>query len=207
MLVVVFGGVLLKVSLSIDWLQHVLSFNPPPMSNLHLFILTLAVLILTPLLGQLWCAHLCPFGALQELISRLGMTLGVTRERKSLWIKMLRGIRYVMLMIVLLSLYSSNPQNLSSVDPMSSTFSTSITGLALIISVLASIGALFEFRFYCRNLCPVGALLSILSKPSLLFNLKPKRDYSKCDLNVKGVWDTDCLQCNRCIRELNHPDT
>ena len=205
LMLVVAGGMLFKVSLSVQWVQELLRFHLPPVSNLHMFLLTLLVLVTTPLLGPLWCAHLCPFGALQELISRLGMTLGLTREPPQRVSRVFKGLRYLALLVVVLSLYSSNPSSLDSVDPMSTTLASALFGTALVVSLLSMFGALFEFRFYCRNLCPVGALLSVLGKLSLLFAFKPRRDYSACDLGVQGPWDTNCMQCNRCITELSRP--
>ncbi len=205
-LVVSVGGFLMNVSLSIPWLQHLARFHFPPLSNLHAFILTAFVLVTTPLLGSLWCAHLCPFGALQELLSRLGARLHLLHNPSPRMEKIMRGTRYVMLLFVLLSLYGPNPAQAGAIDPLSTFFSGHLSehllGAAMGLSILISLGALFNFRFYCRNLCPVGAFLSALGGLSGLFGLRPARNFGRCDLGVQNHWDNDCIQCNRCIREL-----
>ncbi|MCG6879033.1 MAG: FMN-binding protein [Deltaproteobacteria bacterium] len=201
-LVVWVGGFLMNVSLSIPWLQHLARFRFPPLSNLHAFILTAFVLVTTPLLGSLWCAHLCPFGALQELLSRLGARLHLLHNPSPRVEKIMRGTRYVMLLFVILSLYGPNPTQAGAIDPLSTFFSGHLFGAAMGLCIVISFGALFNFRFYCRNLCPVGAFLSALGGLSGLFGLRPARKFGRCDLGVKNHWDNDCLQCNRCIREL-----
>jgi len=201
-LVVWVGGFLMNVSLSIPWLQHLVRFHFPPLSNLHTFILTAFVLVTTPLLGSLWCAHLCPFGALQELLSRLGARLHLLHNPSPRMEKIMRGTRYLMLLFVILSLYGPNPAQAGAIDPLSTFFSGHLFGAAIGLSIVISLGALFNFRFYCRNLCPVGAFLSALGGLSGLFGLRPARNFRRCDLGVKNHWDNDCIQCNRCIREL-----
>ena len=116
--------------------------------------------------------------------------------------KIMRGTRYLMLLFVILSLYGPNPAQAAAIDPLSTFFSGHLFGVAMGLSILISLGALFNFRFYCRNLCPVGAFLSALGGLSGLFGLRPARNFRRCDLGVKNHWDNDCLQCNRCIREL-----
>ena len=196
----------MNVSLSIPWLQHLARFNFPPLSNLHAFILTAFVLVTTPLLGSLWCAHLCPFGALQELLSRLGARLHLLYNPSPRMEKIMRGTRYVLLLFVILSLYGPNPAQAGAIDPLSTFFSEHLSehllGAAMGLCIVISLGALFNFRFYCRNLCPVGAFLFALGGLSGLFGLRPARKFGCCDLGVQNHWDNDCIQCNRCIREL-----
>jgi len=202
-LVVAVGGIVLNVSLSIPWLQGLFRLDLPPFTNLHLFLLTLLVLATTPLLGTIWCAHLCPFGALQELISRIGTRLHILKNPRARLEKTLRGMRYVILFMVVLSLYGSNPAKIGEIDPLSTVFSGHIFGMALFLAILVSMGALFNFRFFCRNICPVGAFLSAIGGISSVFGLGPARDFRHCDLGVNNHRDHDCIQCNRCARELN----
>jgi len=204
-MVVVVGGLLLNVSLSGAWVQDLARFRLPPLSNTPMFLLTLFVLSSTVLLGPVWCAHLCPFGALQELVSRVGGRLGLVRSPSPRLEKALKGTRYVLLLAVVLGLYGSNPGRLAEIDPLSTVFSGNLFGPALTLAMVVSLGALFNFRFFCRNLCPVGALLSALGSLSSLFHLQPPRSYPDCDLGVDNPWDHDCLQCNRCVRELRRP--
>ena len=54
-------------------------------------------------------------------------------------------------------------------------------------------------RFWCRYLCPVGALLSLTNKLALLDRFAPRRRFEHCDLGVRHTYDVDCVRCNRCL--------
>jgi uncharacterized protein with FMN-binding domain len=80
----------------------------------------------------------------------------------------------------------------------------------LILLVLITIGAAFIERFFCRYLCPLGAVFSIISKVGIVKINKPKADCGKCractmncsmGLNLyKGDYAKggDCINCLKC---------
>jgi polyferredoxin len=69
----------------------------------------------------------------------------------------------------------------------------------LVIAGLVLIGALFYYRFWCRYLCPMGALLALGNKFALLQRWAPRRRFKHCDLGVREDFDVDCIRCNRCL--------
>lgn len=64
---------------------------------------------------------------------------------------------------------------------------------------LAAVALAIPFRrFWCHNLCPAGAFLSLLNRWTLLCRLSPTTHVGRCDLGVRAPSDLDCLRCDRC---------
>lgn len=116
-----------------------------------------------------FCGWLCPFGALQELISQLTQRLGVQWRRvPQRWDDRLKRVKYGVLLVLLLSAAVSVTwtDRLVEVEP----FKTSITlnfvrawpfVLWAVAMVLLSA---FVYKGYCRYLCPLGAGLGALGR-------------------------------------------
>ena len=74
----------------------------------------------------------------------------------------------------------------------------------LMVSIL--VACVFMFRFFCRFLCPLGALYGLFNKISLV---GVKVDHAgctdcglcigKCEMDVRHVGDTECISCGECI--------
>ncbi len=170
-----------------------------------------------------FCGWLCPFGALQELVSRVARLLRVPqlRLRTTLDAK-LNWIKYVLLAGVLVSALFA-PQladKLVEIEP----FKTAIT-LYFVRSwpfVVYAGGLLVAsavvYKFFCRYLCPFGAGLAVLGKLRM-FKWLPRRaecgtpcqtcrhrcDYQAIRPNGAIAYD-ECFQCMDCV-VIYHSDT
>ncbi len=97
--------------------------------------------------------------------------------------------------------------NLSMMSFEQPVFSLSLLNLVLFITVIGLIAV--ERRFWCRNLCPLGALLAIFSR----FSIRGRRVSSDCiscakcartcpmnaiSDNYFGTSPRECIQCERC---------
>ncbi len=151
------------------------------------------------LFGQVWCGYLCPFGALQELTSRLGRRLGLRAYPDRPIEQRMRYIKYVLLALVLTGVWLTGEGTWATFDPMQHLFGGRLSGWMLWLTGLVLVGALFHYRFWCRYFCPMGAFLALGNKLALLQGLAPKRRFEHCDLGVKGEFDLDCIRCNRCL--------
>lgn len=164
----------------------------------------LAVVPLTVLLfGNLYCGYMCPFGALQELVSDLGARLKTLRRpRLRVW-RLGRAAKYLVL-FGLVALYAvRRDADVLEADPLLGFFGAwprkSVAGLAL-----AAVGLSLVFgRFWCRNLCPAGAFLALVNGARLnglrvMRRLAPARLPARCDLGVQSAADFDCICCDRC---------
>ncbi len=201
------------------------------------FYLSIALIIVTLLLGRVFCGWVCPLGTLNNMVGTLKK--GFRGEEAGNWH---RAKYYVLIFVLASSLFTL--QLVGIMDPLSvliRSFSISISPLfnygvraffdslydlnirgvvdvseflyALLKKSVLSfqqpfyrqgvfIGLLFlgilalnlvEKRFWCRYLCPLGALLGILSRFSLL-----KRSVSE------GC--TECGACARACQEKASPD-
>ena len=162
--------------------------------------LLLGFVALTGLLfGQAWCGYLCPFGTLQEFLSRLGRWLGLRRYAHRSLDTRLRFIKFLLLALALPAAWWSGNSLWLGFDPMQQAFDLPWIGWAIPLIFVALLGSLFFVRLWCRYLCPMGAFLALSNKLALLQHLAPKRHFEHCDLGVRDEYDIDCIRCNRCL--------
>jgi polyferredoxin len=151
------------------------------------------------LLGPAWCGYVCPFGALQELVSRIGRRLRLRAYPDRPIETRMRFIKYVLLAAMLLAVWWTGDTRYAGFDPMQHVFRGRLSGWLAAIAVLALLGALVWYRFWCRYFCPVGALLALGNKLALGSRLGPSRRFDHCDLGVTDDFDVDCIRCSRCV--------
>ena len=203
LLVIVLGGFVFNIQLSTSWLLMLFSFNIPSFSaNPELFFLTIISLAFAVLIGPLYCSFLCPFGALQEMISKISSAFGLLSKPSEAISDATRPIKYLLLFLVVLTLFSKDPHGSLSFDPLVTSFSGALSGLPLVLLVVILVGSAVSFRFWCRYFCPVGAFFLLFNRIAKIVGIATKKRYSHCDLDVKGTYDIECLDCNRCRREM-----
>lgn len=112
-----------------------------------------------------FCGWLCPFGALQELISLVAQAIGHKQRRlRAALDARLKKLKYLILALLLASLYLSPPlaELLVEIEPFKTAISLYFVRdwpyvawavFCVLLSVLV-------YRGYCRYLCPLGAALA-----------------------------------------------
>jgi len=134
----------------------------------------LAALAISFLFRKSFCSWICPFGLLEEYLGRAGVRLGLQKKLKMpRWLDiLLRSIKYILLafftgsVFLLMSpsdaaSFMQSPYNIIADIKMLEFFlNISLTGV-LVFGVLAVMSILFD-HFWCRYLCPYGALLGLL---------------------------------------------
>ncbi|MBO4940101.1 MAG: 4Fe-4S binding protein [Clostridia bacterium] len=173
------------------------------------------------LLGRTICGFLCPFGWIQELLHRIK----TPKLKKSKATRVFSYLKYVLLVVLViivpltlaipgfceyicpagtmegglgLLLNSANESLLAILGPL---FTWKFT--LLVLMVVASI---FIFRFFCRFLCPLGAIYGFFCRLALL-GVKIDKDkctdcglcISACKMDTKKVGDHECIQCGECM--------
>ena len=185
-------------------------------------VLLIIVFLLTALWGRFFCGYLCTFGAMQELVGwiskRLLPRLRAIPEKAD---RVLKYVKYLVLaMIVALVWIVQLPVD-SSLSPwgvFGMLVSGNLTamkaavptiGFGVLIAIL--IGSFFVERFFCRYLCPLGALFS-LSSAHRLFRIRRREEFcSGCGLcsrncamgvsvhDKQAIKSGECIDCMRCI--------
>ncbi|XOZ33037.1 transcriptional regulator NosR [Halomonadaceae bacterium KBTZ08] len=148
-----------------------------------------------------FCGWLCPFGAMQELVNLAARKLKVPQfdvpfaVHERLW-----ALKYLILLVLFgISLQSLGAaEHYSEVEP----FKTAVTlhwqrewGFILYAALLLVIG-IFNHKFYCRYICPLGAGLAIPARIRLFDWLKRHKECG-----------SPCQICaNECEIGAIHPD-
>jgi len=189
-----------------------------------IFILWFFVFISLFLIGRgLFCGWLCPFGALQEILSVLAKKLNIKQIKISpKHHNHAQKIKYIILFTLIgSSFYSlSLAERLAEIEP----FKTSITlnfiryWPFVLYSILLLLLSLKIHKFYCRYICPLGAGLAILGRYPLLKKLTRRAECGnpcqlcrnkKCDIdaiNKDGSIDySECIQCLECLVTIESP--
>ncbi len=165
-------------------------------------------LLLAVLFGQVWCGMLCPFGAAQELLWLGVHPRGLRAEAglgQSRWVhprleQAARYAKYPLAALAASSFFLTGRQAFLLFDPMTWAFRGSWSLAEGLLVGLVAVGSLALYRPWCRYTCPVGALLSLGNKLSLLDRFRFRRKISACDLGVRSARDVGCIRCNRCLR-------
>jgi len=161
------------------------------------------VICLTAILAKKsFCAWICPIGFFSEHLNRLNRFIFKKSFRLPNWFdRLLQSLKYIILGFFAWSIFVKMPiesieQFIQSpynrfADIKMLKFFTEISNTALTVTIaLILLSFLFRF-FWCRYLCPYGALLGLLGFLSLG---KIKRDASLC---------TQCGTCEKkCIGQI-----
>jgi len=185
--------------------------------TMTLFIITLIVALV---FRRSFCGLICPFGAIQEFFAKLGQ-----RIFKRKWVmparvhKPLRYLKYIVLLVTVVYAWKTAGLWMAPYDPWSayahlpegleSVWGESAVGL--IILVVTIVGSLIYDRFFCKYLCPMGALYGIVGKISP-FKVVRNEDVcidcgicsKSCPMNIDvqhslKVTTAECINCQACV--------
>ncbi len=156
-----------------------------------------------------YCGWLCPFGALQKSINEIARWLKIPQfnlpqiVHDRLW-----GIKYLILLVLFaISLQSlGTAERYAEIEP----FKTAITlhfnrELPFIIYAVALLViSLFNCKFYCKYLCPLGAALAIPARLRMVDWLRRRSECgnpcqacaSECE--IQAIDDTGKINPNEC---------
>jgi len=157
-------------------------------------VLGLAVLVAVLLAGNVFCGWICPFGAVQDALTWLRKKARLPELTvPARWDRWLRWGRFVTLGVILYFSISTAKLWFSDYDPYVTLFglrwlfefdpSTMWVSLGLLALIIG--GSLVIDRFWCRYLCPLGGVLSVLGRFSLF---RIRRSSKAC---------TDCTMCDK----------
>lgn len=117
------------------------------------------------LFSKFFCGYICPLGTISEWIGKLGAKLKVRILVSELTDSTLRSLKYILLFVTFYFTMTSSELFCKKFDPyyaIVSGFNTDVVLLYALIAIGVFIIGSFFFRFFwCRYLCPFGALTNI----------------------------------------------
>ena len=126
-----------------------------PLSALLFFIIPLLFALAY---GRVFCAGVCPLGAIQELTGFKPVKLPKTVEI------ILASVPFIYLALAVLFASTNSQFIICRYDPFVGIFRLDATYTMIIFGVLLLLAGIFVNRPYCRYLCPYGVLLNIFSR-------------------------------------------
>jgi len=186
-----------------------------PKTGVTNLVLLGAVLAATLVAGPVFCGWLCPLGAVQDWLRALARKLGA----KSLNVpirteRLLSLLRYLVLGLILWATAGSFNLVFMNADPYYAllhfwTGDVAPAALAVLSLVLAA--SLFVARPWCRWLCPLRGILSLVGRLSLVKMKSPSAACVSCGSCAKAcpvgidpskgetVSDPRCIRCGDCL--------
>ena len=155
-------------------------------------VLAVSMLLITAIMGRFFCGFLCAFGTMGDFFWYLGTKLKIQRPKiGSKFDRMLKKIKYVLLVGIILLIWTfgvtilngtGNPWNVFGMLTSLSgwTDMTVLVSIGMLLLVLIVVGSLYIERFFCRYLCPLGAVFAIVSKFRLFKIRKPREKCGAC---------------------------
>jgi len=182
------------------------------------------------LLGRVVCGFLCPLGLIQELLVKIP----VPKIKKNKLTRLLSYLKYVILVVFAIAIpiyYAtkeipvpgfckyicpagtlegamgllSNPANYGQLARLNIYFTRKF-----IILVLFIVLAMFMYRWFCRFLCPLGAIYGFFNRIAML-GMQVDDDkcnhcgmcVANCKMDVCRVGDHECIQCGECKKHCH----
>lgn len=181
--------------------------------------LCLILLIFTVLFGRFFCGWACAFGAYNDWINAIARNLGVKQSKKLLVSPKVKYLKFVVLAIILAICATGFQSFMSGKSPWDvfakfAVLRFSISGytIGFVMFLLVTLSAIFSERFFCRALCPMGALFAIVGKiPSPFSIAKKEAKCGKCTIcssscpgniqitGIEKVSTGECFACGRCV--------
>lgn len=147
------------------------------------------------LIKKAFCSWLCPVGTLEELLARVGRQIFGRNFSLPRWVDLpLRGLKYLLLGFFFVIIVRMSAEELNGfmqtpygllADVKMLNFFRHIGETGLIVVALLGVGSVLVENFWCRYLCPYGALMGVVS---LLSPVKIRRDADAC------------IDCGKCAR-------
>ena len=172
--------------------------------------------------GRVWCGWICPFGSIMSAANSLKLPV---RERSPPRILQGYSFKYELLAVFIGAAMVFGYPVFCQICPVGALYRTAgpqTFDLALIPGLsIAIISALFVIiyhrRFWCKSICPLGALTAILDKVSA-FRVLVDEDtciecmvcQRECPMDILVIEDSirhghrtvptgECIRCGRCI--------
>ncbi len=228
-----------------QWIGNLLSLQLVPSLLKGLGVILIVLILLTLLIGRIYCSAICPLGIFQDVVSRIARWRKKKKKRYA-YTSPKNILRFSILTVTGITAIFGFGLILNLLDPYSiygriaanifrpvyigannlaatvegnfdsynfyfvgiDTFSAFAFSLSLLMLLVVVYMAYKHGRLYCNTICPVGALLGLLSKVSLFkIKINPKRctKCRKCEISCKSscinskTYEVDFSRCVACL--------
>ncbi len=202
-------------------------FNRVHPSGLIILLMVLSTAIF---LKRGFCSWVCPFGLLTEYLNRLHRIIFRKSIKLPQWLDYpLRSLKYLLLAFFLWAIFLQmnvaaleyfiySPYNMVA-DIKMLYFFSNISTLTLWVLISLVVLSILIRNFWCRYLCPYGALLGTASFFSILKIHRNEKTCTQCrnctracpvDIRVhaaRTVRSDECHACLKCVSECPEKDT
>lgn len=179
----------------------------------------LLLILTTFIFGRFFCGWLCLFGAYSELIyfifGRFTKPLKPKLKPMESYLKYVKYFVLAFIVILCIVGYQSILTGADVWDSFAMLVSRNFRNLSRVYVSLIALGVITIFsaffeRFYCRFICPLGAIFSLVDRLKLFTIYKPNDKCGKCpictnncpmgiDLNKTAeVCSGECVKCMKC---------
>jgi NosR/NirI family transcriptional regulator, nitrous oxide reductase regulator len=159
--------------------------------------------------GRLYCGRMCAFGAFTQLLD--ATVPKALRMEPPLWLE--RRASYIKygLLVAVVGYYIATKQTIvyRYVEPFWM-FTRSADALLWTMLAVLLVATLVVRNLYCRFLCPVGAMLGIISQVTTLLPIKRWSECKTCKIceracewgAIQGpkIIKSECVRCDDCER-------
>ena len=170
------------------------------------------IILIGLLLGRAVCGFLCPFGFFQELLNKIPSPK-IFLPRKFLRVKYFLLIIFVLILPVASKFgeptfceYICPAGTLEAGLPLVATHEEfrrvlgNLFALKIFILVAVLVGSVVVHRFFCRVMCPLGAIYGLLNKYSFYLDCGRCKKICPLDLDPTKEFDSaECVRCKRCV--------
>lgn len=203
----------------------ILNHSFQPATLLPQIVATIAIIPLTILLGRFFCGWMCAFGSMGDFIYEISSKIWKRKPRIPESVdRALKWVKYVWLVVLVALVWVSGATIFQSANPwdafgmlltigkapaFSIVFATLLPAFLLLVGIM--VGSVFVHRFFCRYLCPLGAVFAILSKLRLTHIKKLRTSCGKCRIctnhcpmgislyKMDEVKSGECIECMECV--------
>ena len=186
---------------------------------------TIVIIPITLLVGRFFCGWMCAFGSFTDFVYQISQKLFHKKIRISEPVdRGMKYLKYVVLLVLIIASWTLNASLFSSSSPwdvfgmlatvgkapdFSYVLSNLTIGLALFVLIV--VASAFTERFFCRYLCPMGAVFTLASKTKIVKITKPAESCGNCRActnacamgiplyRMDSVDSGECIDCMKCV--------
>lgn len=185
------------------------------------FVMLSIVVLMSIILGPIFCGWICPLGSIQEFIGKIGRKIFGRKYNNFIsykYDKSFRFLRYFTFIWIIYVTAKTGKLLFNNIDPYYALFNFwtgEVKFEALILLSVVLISSLFIERPWCKYLCPLGAFLGLFNFISI-FKIRRNKNTcisckscdKACPMNIKisdknVINDHQCIRCLECTSEYS----